>query len=100
MPGAKVVDGDHYTQRVQLFEQLVGHVRRLDQFAFRQLQHQTDTALGERAEKFTAILYQLQVMTMAGGDVDANMKKAMEKSRSWREDGSCLFHQQIGRAHV
>ncbi|MNY54879.1 hypothetical protein D3C86_1908040 [compost metagenome] len=93
MAGAEVVDGDFHAQFAKSFEQLQGDGRGLDQFTFGQFQYQMDRAWLERIEKLAAILDQFQVLAMAGGDVDANVKRLVEAGRLRCEQGGGLSHQ-------
>src|SRR5437868_5692691 len=71
---AEIVDGDHDTQLMELFEELPGDVCWLDQLALSQLQNKRDFAGWECAKKLPAVFNQLQVMAVAGGDVDTDME--------------------------
>ncbi|MNL23457.1 hypothetical protein D3C87_1448470 [compost metagenome] len=93
MARAEVVDGDFHAQFAKLLEQLQGDGRGLDQFALGQFQYQMDRAWFKRIEKLAAILDQLQVLAMAGGDVDTNVKRLVESDGVRREQGGGLSHQ-------
>ncbi|MNF78895.1 hypothetical protein D3C84_610950 [compost metagenome] len=78
---------------MQLFEQLMGHGCGLDEFALGQLQHQADRARCESLDELATILDQIQVLAMAGGDVDANVKRLFERRRQGRQQRGGLLHQ-------
>ncbi|MNY20978.1 hypothetical protein D3C86_1544960 [compost metagenome] len=93
MAGAKIVDRDHHAQTVQLFEQLMGHGRGLNELALGQLQHQVDRARVEGLDELATILDQIQVLAVAGGYVDAYMKGFCERGGQGRQQRGGLLHQ-------
>ncbi|MNS36041.1 hypothetical protein D3C72_682240 [compost metagenome] len=99
MTRAEIVDGDLHAQFAKLLEQLQGDRRWLDKFAFGQFQYQVDRARLERIEKLAAILDQIQVLAMAGGNVDANVKGFVESGGFRREQGGGLSHERTGHRY-
>ncbi|MNC62350.1 hypothetical protein D3C75_1123650 [compost metagenome] len=78
---------------MQLLEQLKGHGRGDNEFAFRQFQNQRHRAWREGSEELTAVVDQCQVLAMVGGDVDANMEQFIQVLGMGREQGGGLAHQ-------
>ncbi len=78
---------------------MTGDVSRFDQLAFGQLQDQADAARHEGRKKLPAVLDQFQVVAMARGNVDADMKRRGKARRLWPQQRRGLLHQRAGHRH-